>query len=184
MNASIDVTHIRIKTDRLILRPWRETDLADFYEYACVDGVGQMAGWQPHKSLEETKMVLDFFMEQKKSLALELKKSGKVIGSLSLDEQDENIDLPENLQGRELGFALNKDFWGMGLMPEAVGAIVDYCFSELGFDWLCCGHFVWNDQSRRVIKKCGFQYVKDIVFETRSGTKEPGKYYIRFNPNK
>lgn len=184
MNAPVDVTGIRIETDRLILRPWRESDVEDFYEYASVDGVGQMAGWQPHKSLEETKTVLDLFMEQKKSFALELKESGKVIGSLSLDEQDEDIDLPKNSQGRELGFALNKDFWGRGLMPEAVMAVIGYCFSELYFDWLCCGHFVWNDRSSRVIEKCGFQYVKDIVFDTRSGTKEPGKFYIRFNPYK
>ena len=184
MNASFDVSVIRIDTERLILRPWRENDLTDFYNYARVDGVGQMAGWQPHKSLEETKTVLSIFIEQKKSFALELKENGKVIGSLSLDEKDENIDFPENLKGRELGFALNKEYWGRGLMPEAVGAVVDYCFSELGFDWLCCGHFIWNNQSCRVIEKCGFQYVKDIVFDTRSGTKEPGKYYIQFNPYK
>lgn len=40
MNAPVDVTNIRIETDRLILRAWRETDLADFYEYASVEGVG------------------------------------------------------------------------------------------------------------------------------------------------
>ena len=42
MNAPIDVTNIRIETTRLILRPWQESDLADFYEYARVEGVGEM----------------------------------------------------------------------------------------------------------------------------------------------
>ena len=37
MNAPVDVTDIRIETERLILRAWRETDLADFYEYAGVE---------------------------------------------------------------------------------------------------------------------------------------------------
>lgn len=45
MNAPVDVTNIRIETDRLILRAWRETDLADFYEYASVEGVGEMAAF-------------------------------------------------------------------------------------------------------------------------------------------
>jgi len=117
-------------------------------------------------------------------LALELKENGEVIGSLSLDEQEEAIDILENTQGRELGFALNKVYWGRGLMPEAVNAVVSYCFYELHFDWLTCGHFDWNSQSARVIEKIGFQYVKDVVFDTRSGKQENGKYYIPFHSHK
>ena len=48
MNASIDITGIVLRTERLILRPWKQEDLDDFFEYARVDGVGQMAGWLPH----------------------------------------------------------------------------------------------------------------------------------------
>lgn len=51
MNANVDLTNIVLETDRLILRAWKETDLTDFYEYAKVDGVGQMAGWSPHTSI-------------------------------------------------------------------------------------------------------------------------------------
>jgi len=53
MNTQIDITGVVLTTDRLILRPWRDSDLDDLYEYARVDGVGQMAGWNPHKSIEE-----------------------------------------------------------------------------------------------------------------------------------
>ena len=140
MIAPIDVTNIRIETPRLILRPWRENDLSDFNEYASVDGVGQMAGWLPHKSMEESKMILDMFMADKKTLALELKENGKVIGSIGL----EDIDFPDDrgMQGREVGYALSKTYWGKGLMPEAVKAVIDYCFEKLHYDWLTCGHFV------------------------------------------
>lgn len=41
MNAPIDISSITLKTPRLTLRPWRQSDLEDFYEYASVDGVGQ-----------------------------------------------------------------------------------------------------------------------------------------------
>lgn len=44
MNKPIDISTVILQTDRLILRPWQESDLNDFYEYASVDGVGQMAG--------------------------------------------------------------------------------------------------------------------------------------------
>ena len=44
MNAPIDVTGVELHTQRLTLRPWRQSDLQDFFEYASVEGVGQMAG--------------------------------------------------------------------------------------------------------------------------------------------
>ena len=54
MNKQMDITGVVLRTDRLVLRPWRESDISDFYAYASVDGVGQMAGWNPHRNIEET----------------------------------------------------------------------------------------------------------------------------------
>ena len=184
MIAPIDVTNIRIETERLILRPWLETDLNDFYEYASVDGVGQMAGWLPHKNITESHEVLSLFINEKKTFALELKENGKVIGSLGLEIREEALDIPQSWKGREIGYAIGKDYWGQGLVPEAVKAVINYCFRELQFDWLTCGHFVKNNRSRRVVEKCGFEYVKDIIHVTRFGTEEPTKLYILYNPDK
>mgnify|MGYP007085942136 CR=1 FL=1 len=44
MNAEIDISNVVLRTERLILRPWQESDLDDFFGYASVDGVGEMAG--------------------------------------------------------------------------------------------------------------------------------------------
>ena len=184
MNAPVDVTGIRIETERLILRHWRQSDLADFYEYASVDGVGQMAGWLPHESMETSQRILDLFIREKKTFALEYKETGKVIGSLGLEPREPDASIPEELTGREIGYVLSKDYWGRGLMPEAVNAVVNYCFAQLSFDYLTCGHFLRNAQSRRVIEKCGFSYLKDIDFETRMGTVEPTRLYILYNPCK
>ena len=79
MNAPVDVTNIRIETQRLILRPWQEADLQDMYEYARVPGVGEMAGWAHHKSVEDTRKVIRSFVEGREVLALELKESGKAV---------------------------------------------------------------------------------------------------------
>lgn len=79
MNASVDVTKVVLETDRLIIRPWNKADLEDFYEYAKVDGVGQMAGWNPHTSIEESEKILSMFIEGKNEFALELKENHKVI---------------------------------------------------------------------------------------------------------
>ena len=182
MNAQIDVTNVRIETERLILRPWREEDLHDLYEYACVEGVGEMAGWNHHKSVEESQVILDSFIRHKKTFALELKENGRVVGSLGIEELNPDWFDHAKLYGRELGYVLSKPFWGRGLMPEAVEAAIRYCFDELGYGFLTCGHFVRNGRSRRVIEKTGFVYLKDVLFETRYGTEEPTRHYVLYNP--
>ena len=69
MNQEIDITGVVLHTPRLTLRPWREEDLEDFYAYARVDGVGQMAGWLPHKDRDESRTILELFIREKTSLA-------------------------------------------------------------------------------------------------------------------
>lgn len=179
MIAPVDISKARLETARLILRPWEESDLADFYEYASVDGVGQMAGWAPHKSMEESKAILKLFAEGKKTFAIVERHTGKAIGSIGLEERDAPGEIPG--QGRELGYVLSKAYWGQGLMPEAVEAVILYCFLVLDWDWLTCAHFASNHQSQRVIEKSGFQYLQDFLFETRMGTVEPTREYILYN---
>ena len=176
MNKQIDITNVVLTTDRLTLRPWRESDLDDFYEYASVDGVGQMAGWTPHKDLEETGKILAMFIREKKTFALE--HQGKVIGSLGIEFYNEK-DYPEleALQGREIGYVLSKDYWGRGFMPEAVNAVINWLFHEEHLDFLIVGHFDRNARSKRVAQKCGFQYVKTTKFETRYDTVENSMEY-------
>lgn len=171
MNATIDISAVALKTDRLILRPWNETDLADFYEYARVDGVGQMAGWLPHSSINESREILSKFIGGKKTFAIEFE--GKAIGSVGIECYDEK-QFPEldRLRGREIGYVLSRDYWGRGLMPEAVQAVIRYLFDEEKLDFIQISHFQWNRQSRRVIEKCGLQYVKTTLHQTRYGTEE------------
>ena len=182
MNKPIDISNVVLKTDRLTLRPFRKTDLSDFFEYAKVDGVGQMAGWLPHKNLDASRAILDMFIREKKTLALE--HQGKVIGSLGIDLYNEQ-DYPEfaALQGREIGYVLSKDYWGQGLMPEAVTAVIQYLFDVENLDFLICGHFERNGRSRRVIEKCGFRYSRTVRFYTEYGTEDLSMEYILWNPH-
>ena len=171
MNAPVDVTNIRIETPRLILRPWRQSDLDDFYEYASVEGVGQMAGWLPHKDISETQKILDSFIEKKRTFALDYQ--GKVIGSLGVEYYSET-ESPEldSMRTRALGFVLSKDYWGRGLMPEAVNEVIRWLFEERKLDAILCAHFDWNTQSARVQQKCGFHFLKESVYKTHYGTVE------------
>lgn len=180
MNKPIDITNITLTTDRLILRPWRESDLEDLYAYAKVDGVGQMAGWMPHESIETSQIVLESFIRNKKTFAIAY--DGKVIGSLGIEAyKEENYPELAPLQGREIGYVLSKDYWGQGLMPEAVNAVVAYLLEEENLDFILVGHFTWNRQSARVIEKCGFEYVKTVDYTTQFGKAERSREYILYN---
>ena len=181
MNKSIDISAVVLTTDRLTLRPWRESDLNDFYEYASVDGVGQMAGWIPHKDMEESQRILSHFIDGKHVFALEYR--GKVIGSLGIEAyKEENYPELAPLQGREIGYVLSKTYWGQGLMPEAVKAVIDWLFQDVKLDFIICGHFIHNNRSRRVIEKCGFKYMKTVDFKTRFDTVETCWDYILYTP--
>lgn len=183
MNKPIDISNVIIKTNRLILRPWKEEDLEDFYEYARVDGVGQMAGWLPHENIEKSKAILDLFIKGKKTFAIEF--NGKTIGSVGVELYNEK-EFPEfdNLLGRKFGYVLSKDYWGQGLMPEAVKALTDYLFEKENLDFIMIDHFIRNNQSRRVVEKCGYKYYKDSICHTHYGTIEDVKVNILYNPNK
>lgn len=186
MNLPIDISHVVLETPRLILRAWQASDLDDFFEYARVEGVGECAGWPHHESKDTTKMVLNSFIEHKKVLALVDKENQKVIGSLGLEEYNpEEVDASfTDLKCREMGYVLSKDYWGKGIMCEAVNEVIRYCFEDLGMDALFCAHFKRNHQSQRVIEKCHFQFYGDILYKSRMGIVEETKLYVLYHPNK
>ncbi len=160
MDIMIDTTNIVLETPRLILRAFRQSDMRDFFEYASVEGVGEMAGWKHHESLADTQRVLDMFLAEKNIFALEYKETGKVIGSFGL--HNAHLDGTEYalLRAKEIGYVLSKDYWGRGLMCEAVAAVLRFCFETLGTELVTVGHFEDNVQSRRVIEKSGFSFYR------------------------
>ena len=164
----IDISKTVLETERLILRPFEPGDLNDFFTYASVPGVGEMAGWPHHETIETSKMILDDFMEHKNVFALFHKEDGKVIGSLGFHDSWANYD--EDYKDKricEIGYVLSKAYWGQGLMPEAVKAAMEYGYREMALDIIAVCHFTDNMQSRRVIEKSGFLPVSTGIFHAK-----------------
>jgi ribosomal-protein-alanine N-acetyltransferase len=181
MDVIIDVTEMKIETDRLTLRSWRESDLGDLFAYASVPGVGEMAGWPRHETIESSKQILRSFIDKKEVFALYHKVGRRVIGSLGLHYSWANEDdRYKDLKVKEIGYVLSKEYWGQGLAPEAVKAVMDYCFENFGVGAFTCGHFKGNNQSKRVIEKCGFEFVKESEFYAKQLDKsfEDMKYIL------
>ena len=173
MDVPIDISHVTIETERLLLRAWQETDVDDLFEYASEPGVGEMAGWLHHENKAVSQGILRSFIDEKAVFAVVLKSTNKVIGSLGLHPSWANSDEKyQNLKTKEIGYVLSKLYWGQGLMPEAVAAVIRFCFAHYAMDALTCGHFTSNPQSKRVIEKCGFTLVKRSAFFAKQLQKE------------
>ena len=183
MNAEFKLNGIIIETDRLILRPFSQSDLQDFYAYAKVEGVGEMAGWSHHENMEKTQEILNLFIEEDKTFAIVYKRNNKLIGSLGVEEYGLEEKLSEffDYQGREIGYVLSKDYWGKGLMPEAVKSVINYCFETIGCNYLLCSCSPVNKQSARVMEKCGFQFVMDKMRTLSDGSSRISKYHVLEN---
>lgn len=144
-----------LETERLLLRPFEDSDAADLYEYASDPRVGPMAGWPPHKSVEESGEIIRTVFSAPNTFAVVDKLSGKAVGSAGFVGRHQTL-LPG--PDDEIGYALNPAFWGRGLMPEAVRELLRYGFEDLGLAAIWCNHCEPNQKSRRVIEKCGFLY--------------------------
>lgn len=147
----------RLETERLILRDWRNSDADDMFEYAADDRVGPMAGWVPHKSVEDSRQIIDMFVDDDDVYAIVWKKENKVIGGIGIHARKPSDDL-KDLEQREIGYVLNPSYWGRGIIPEAVEEVKRFSFEEMKLDLLWCAHFDFNDKSKRVIEKTGFEY--------------------------
>lgn len=186
MNADFKINGKVIESDRLILRAFEYRDLDDFFAYACVDGVGEMAGWKHHENKEESLSILKSFIKSDKTFALVCKENNKVIGSLGVEKyrfEDRYTEF-SNYYGRELGAVLSKDYRSKGLMSEAIKALIDYLFNELNLDFLTAGYFDFNKRSKKMQENLGFKPYRKVIVDTSMGTKEPGVLSLLVNPNK
>lgn len=172
MDIKVDFTDLVIKTDRLVLRAFRDSDLEDFFEYAKIPGLGEMAGWPHHENLDYTREVLERFKKNKNVLAIEM--DGKVIGSIVLRPVDEDFYKEfEGKKGKELGFVLSPAYHRQKIMTEAVKALMKYAFEDLGLDYLSAGYFRNNFKSRDFQKKLGFTYYGSHIVKIPLGILAP-----------
>ena len=146
-----------LTTERLILRPWEESDAESLYEYAKDDRVGPIAGWPVHTSVENSREIIRTVLSEPETYAVCLKEDNRAIGCVGLSVGEKsNIGLPDT-EG-EIGYWIGVPFWGRGLIPEAVNEVIRHAFEDLYLEALWCGYFDGNIKSKRVQEKCGFKY--------------------------
>ena len=146
-----------LETERLILRPWKETDAESLYEYAKDPDIGPIAGWPPHQNIEESLHIIKTVFTGPECYAICEKNTDKAIGAIELKLKG-HTDMTDQEDECELGYWLGKPFWGRGYMPEAATELLRHGFEILGMTTIWCGYYDGNYKSKRVQEKVGFLY--------------------------
>lgn len=181
MNALIDVNDIRIETKRLLLRPICQEDFPQFHEICTNPNIAKFEGWQVSATEENSHKRLNEHIATRETLAVVLKETGTMVGTCSIQARDwKSYPIDSALKGRELGVDLMEQYWGRGLIPEAVTAVTEYCFRELGYDFVTGGYFAGNHQSLRVLEKCGYSFLFKDVLSMPFGKDVTVRTHIRY----
>lgn len=146
---------IAMETDRIILRPWQESDAAALYKYASDPEVGPRAGWSPHKSLEESLEIIRTVFNNDTTWAIVLKETGEAIGAMGYGPSCD-CNLPSREGEPTVGYWVARPYWGRGICTEALGLMIRNILSDTDIASLISGHFIDNPASGRVMEKCGF----------------------------
>ncbi len=148
-----------LQTERLLLRPWKDSDAESLYAYAKDNDIGPIAGWPAHKSIEQSSFIIKHVLSSPETYAVCLKEEGNPIGAIAL-KLNGHTDMSDRDDECELGYWLGKPFWGRGIIPEAARELIRHGFEDLHMRAIWCGYYEGNDKSKRVQEKLGFAYCR------------------------
>lgn len=143
-----------IETRRLLLRPFSASDAGAMYQnWASDQRVTQYLLWRAHKSLDETRSVLSYWERQYRrkdfyEWGIVLKETGALIGSVGAVKASGKLTW-------EAGYCIGVPWWGQGICPEALYAVMEYLFHQVGCRTIIAMHALENGASGRVMEKCG-----------------------------
>lgn len=146
----------KLITKRLILRSFREEDAGRMFDTWCNDKrVAKFTTWYAHNNLNDTKMFLQFLLNQNSSIrnynwAIEL--DGALIGSVNVCEINEDIDLCG------IAYCLGYDYWGKGFITEACKAVIEFLFNEVNCRKVVASYDNFNIGSGVVMRKVGMKH--------------------------
>ena len=151
-----------LKTTRLRLRHFMDSDLALFMAYRNDPEVARYQGWEgisepeARAFLQEQKEVQPGVLGQWFQIAIELKETGILVGdcALKIEEHDE--------QQAEIGYTLSRAYQGHGIASEAVSCVLEYAFVILGL--------------HRVIAITDCENVASVALLERLGLRREGHF--------
>ncbi len=139
------------------MRAIKAEDAEDMFEYAGDDEVTAKLSWSSHKNPDITKAsIKEHFLRRPdngipNAYAIIFKENNKMIGTCDFWY----VDFGKNCG--EIGYVLNKNYWGRGIVSQALKEVVKFGFEYLELERVQISHATDNIASQRVIEKCDFR---------------------------
>jgi microcin C transport system ATP-binding protein len=162
-----------IATNRLYLKPFCEEDLKNLHQLhsnpqiaaTTIDGI---------QTFDQTKKVLlEFINHQNQNgfsqWAVYEKHMDNFIGRAGLTKRTLCQETGEQI---EIRYALLPEFWGKGYASELAMAIKEFAFEKLKLAKIVASTKIDNEKSKIILKKCGFEYIKNIIPQGYGKTEE------------
>ena len=147
-----------IETFRLILRKAHREDAEPmFCNWASDPEVTKFLTWPAHSNIAVSEMVIESWLQEYEKDSyyqwmIELKEIGQPIGSISVVRQNDRVE------EAEIGYCIGTRWWHQGIMTEALSAVIEYLFAEVGMNRVSARHDPNNLNSGGVMRKCGMKY--------------------------
>lgn len=153
-----------LKSERITLRPWQDSDAAALFRYAGDPDVGLRAGWPPHQSEEESLEIIRTVFNNPTTWAIVWNETGEAIGAMGYGPSCD-CALPSRKGEPTVGYWVGKPYWGRGVCTEALSIMIGHIRSTTAIRSLISGHFADNPASGRVMEKCGFVPTGETAFD-------------------
>ena len=123
-----------------------------FAEVASDPEVTRYLSWTPHPDVDETRRVITelFNVGDDRTWLIELRETGEIVGLCGLRRRESH--------SVELGYCLARRWWGHGLMPEAVGLLLEHLQRDPGLYRVSATCHVDNTRSARVLERSGLSF--------------------------
>jgi ribosomal-protein-alanine N-acetyltransferase len=145
-----------LRTPRLVLRPFLESDAAEVQRLAGDREVASNTLTVPHPYPEGAAEAwigthaAGWAAQQRATFAMTTRDGEALIGAIGLDLA------PHDRRG-ELGYWVGRPWWNQGYATEAGRAMIDFGFGTLGLHRIMARHFARNPASGRVLQKLGME---------------------------
>jgi RimJ/RimL family protein N-acetyltransferase len=149
-----------LKTERLTLRAPCRRDAKAIARFANDRRVAENTARIPHPyTIDDAEHFIAAVNRQPGEATFVILLDDELTGVCGVEARDSGV---------EIGYWLGVPYWGGGYATEAVRAVIDHAFGDLGHDALQAGARVSNPASRRVLEKCGFQWTGVGLYRIRA----------------